>query len=206
MKKTLIIILFSAVPLEAYTRKLDDSQCAQSLFILADTGLLFEGIQLSVEKKWENLTTLGTSGYTDLYMLHRNGIFGKAGVKWSGIDLAFSPKGFQLPFTFLFNTQAGYYVHPYGGIRVGLFENTLGIGVDYWVFYDTFRWLTSLELLKDTSYAELIKTPHVGTRPRLRWINKVFLTQGFYLTFGVENIHNQLLKTNVGFVGIGLGF
>lgn len=85
--------------------------------------------------------------------------------------------------------------------RVGLFENTFGAGVDYYVplSTDKLHWITSLEMFDLTGANRLN-----DTRPHIKWINKAFFLRNFYTTFGVDDICSK--RDANPFIGGGLRF
>lgn len=85
--------------------------------------------------------------------------------------------------------------------RFGLFENTVGLGVDLDIPFDTddFRWVTSLEIF-DFRGRDRIN----DDRPHFKWINRVFMLRNLYLTFGADDF---ISKENAnGFFGGGIRF
>ena len=85
--------------------------------------------------------------------------------------------------------------------RVGLFENSFGAGVDYYVPLQTdkLHWITTLEAfdLRGTSRLD-------DTRPHIKWLNKAFFLRNFYTAFGVDDICSK--HDANPFIGGGLRF
>lgn len=69
--------------------------------------------------------------------------------------------------------------------RIGLFENTFGMGVDFYVPMPTnsLHWITTLELFDMKGVNRL----H-DNRPHLKWINRVYFLKHMYTTFGLDDI------------------
>ncbi len=70
-------------------------------------------------------------------------------------------------------------------VRLGLFENTFGAAVDYYVPLKTnfVHWITTLEAFDFSGVNRLN-----DGRPHIKWINKVFFARNFYTTFGLDDI------------------
>ncbi|MFH1831720.1 MAG: MlaD family protein [bacterium] len=86
-------------------------------------------------------------------------------------------------------------------LRIGLFENTFGVGADYYVplKLDSFHWITSLEAFDFSGTNRLD-----DSRPHVKWLNRVFFLKNLYTTFGVDDIYS---KQNANpFWGGGLRF
>ncbi len=86
-------------------------------------------------------------------------------------------------------------------LRFGLFENSVGFGVDFEIPFDTdkFRWVTSLEMF-DFRGRDRIEDP----RPHAKWLNRVFLMRNIYLSFGADDF---LSRHNANaFFGMGIRF
>jgi len=69
--------------------------------------------------------------------------------------------------------------------RVGLFESSVGAGVDYYVplHTDNIHWITTLEAF------DFRGIKRIGDqRPHLKWLNKLFFFKNFYTTFGLDDI------------------
>lgn len=86
-------------------------------------------------------------------------------------------------------------------LRIGLFENTFGFGLDYYVPLktDKFHWITTLEAFDMRGSNRLD-----DTRPHIKWLNKAFFLRNIYTTFGVDDIYS---KSNANpFFGGGFRF
>jgi phospholipid/cholesterol/gamma-HCH transport system substrate-binding protein len=85
--------------------------------------------------------------------------------------------------------------------RIGLFENTFGVGCDYYVPLKTnwVHWVTSLEAFDFAGVNRLN-----DTRPHVKWINKAFFLKNLYTTFGVDDIYSK--KSANPFLGGGIRF
>jgi phospholipid/cholesterol/gamma-HCH transport system substrate-binding protein len=89
-------------------------------------------------------------------------------------------------------------------VRLGLMEGTFGIGADYYIPFNTdkFAWTTTLEAF-DFKGTQRFDRDNDG-RPHLKWLNRVFLLNNVYLTFGADDF---VSKTNAtAFWGVGLRF
>lgn len=85
--------------------------------------------------------------------------------------------------------------------RFGLFENTVGAGIDIEIPFgtDKFRWVTTLELF-DLRGRDRIN----DNNPHLKWINRLFVMRNFYMAFGADDFVSRYNAN--GFFGIGLRF
>jgi len=85
--------------------------------------------------------------------------------------------------------------------RMGLFENTVGIGVDVEIPFgtDKFRWVTTLELF-DVRGRDRIN----DSNPHLKWINRVFVMRNIYMAFGADDFVSR--ENANGFFGVGVRF
>lgn len=87
-------------------------------------------------------------------------------------------------------------------LRFGLFESTFGVGVDYDIPFGTekFRWVTSLEAydFRGRDHYLFNQTPH------FKWLNRVFVLNSIYLTFGADDFGSKFNKS--GFFGFGIRF
>lgn len=102
--------------------------------------------------------------------------------------------------TFKFGFQIGKIYKDFA-FRFGLFENTVGMAVDFDIPFDTenFRWVTSLEAF-DFRGRDRID----DSRPHLKWINRLFIMRNLYFAFGADDF---ISKENAnGFFGGGLRF
>ncbi len=86
-------------------------------------------------------------------------------------------------------------------LRFGLFENSVGCGVDVEIPFgtDKFRWVTSLEIF-DMRGRDRINDQN----PHLKWINRVFVMRNIYMAFGADDFVSRYNAN--GFFGIGLRF
>jgi len=86
--------------------------------------------------------------------------------------------------------------------RFGLFENTVGFGVDVDIPFgcpDLLRWVTTFEAF-DFRGRDRIN----DERPHFKWINRVFLLRNIYFAFGADDF---ISKQNAnGFFGGGIRF
>lgn len=85
--------------------------------------------------------------------------------------------------------------------RLGLFENTFGMGCDFYVPLptDKVHWITTLEAF------DLRGINRVNdTRPHVKWLNKAFFMKNLYTTFGVDDIYSK--RTANPFIGGGFRF
>lgn len=102
---------------------------------------------------------------------------------------------------FTFNFQAGKWFNNLG-IRAGLFENSLGFGLDYnWPFAEEsdWRWLTTVEFFDFKGQNRLN-----DRRPYFKWLNSVYFRKNLYLAFGLDDF---ISKDNLNpFIGLGLTF
>ncbi len=82
--------------------------------------------------------------------------------------------------------QFGYYWQNVGALRLGLFANGPGIGGDYWLMHNRFKWLTTLELSGNSLHGAF----DYDTKLRflVKWLNRVFVFGGTYISFGVYHI------------------
>lgn len=85
--------------------------------------------------------------------------------------------------------------------RFGLFENSAGMGLDYDIPFrsEKFRWITSLELY-DFFGDDRIN----DQRPHVKWLNRVFWTNNFYMSFGADDFISR--HNANAFAGCGLRF
>lgn len=86
-------------------------------------------------------------------------------------------------------------------VRFGIFENTVGAGIDFDIPFgtDKFRWVTTLEAF-DFRGRDRIN----DSRPHFKWLNRLFVFRNFYFTFGADDFFS---KNNAnGFFGAGLRF
>lgn len=85
--------------------------------------------------------------------------------------------------------------------RIGLFDNTGGIAVDYDIPFPTnkFRWVTSFEVFDINGWNRL----H-DRRPHLKWLNKMYFMRNLYFTFGADDFVSK--RNANAFMGVGLRF
>ena len=85
--------------------------------------------------------------------------------------------------------------------RVGLFENTFGAALDYYVPLNSkkLHWVTTFEAydLKGTNRRN-------DTRPHLKWLNKLYFMKHIYTTFGIDDVVSK--KEASPFFGGGIRF
>jgi phospholipid/cholesterol/gamma-HCH transport system substrate-binding protein len=88
-------------------------------------------------------------------------------------------------------------------MRVGLIEGSFGVGADYFIPLPSEKvsWITTLEAFdfKGLHRLELFK----DRRPHLKWLNKVFLFNNIYTTFGIDDFVSQNASM---FFGFGIRF
>lgn len=86
-------------------------------------------------------------------------------------------------------------------LRFGIIENTAGFGIDYEIPFksDKFRWVTSFEAF-DLRGQDRID----DTRPHFKWINRIFVMNNLYLTFGADDFISR--RNANAFFGGGLRF
>jgi len=86
--------------------------------------------------------------------------------------------------------------------RFGLFDGTVGFGVDFDIPFKTekLRWVTSLEIFDMNGRLRL----DGDRRPHLKWLNRVFFLKNLYMTFGADDF---VSKHNANaFFGAGIRF
>jgi len=142
--------------------------------------------------------------YSDVYLASCSGLFGKLGLTYSsqgyahhdGCDMKVHGhrNGLRL------NLQVGKYWHPYGAVRAGIFEGTAGLGVDWWIAYNRLKWLTTFEIFDLRGYNRF----DCDSRPHLKWLNRLFVTDSWYFTFGADDFISRCNKS--AFIGIGAYF
>lgn len=86
-------------------------------------------------------------------------------------------------------------------LRFGLIEQSAGIGIDYEIPFasNKFRWVTTFEAF-DFRGQDRID----DTRPHLKWINRMFLFDTFYLAFGADDFVSR--RNANAFFGGGFRF
>lgn len=85
--------------------------------------------------------------------------------------------------------------------RMGLFENTFGAGVDFYVplYTDAVHWITTFEAFDFNGINR-----YKDRRPHLKWLNKVYFMKHLYTCFGVDDVVSKY--TSTPFFGGGLRF
>ncbi len=101
------------------------------------------------------------------------------------------------------NVQVGAYWFGIGAIRFGVFQGGPGAAVDYWLSYDRLQWLTSLEVFgyKIDDDIRHFWRGDMDSQPFVRWLNRIFLTDNLYFSFGAIHWHGT-----TGFAGLGYAF
>lgn len=86
-------------------------------------------------------------------------------------------------------------------LRVGLFENTFGLGIDYDVPFknEYVRWLTSLEVFDFKGQLRID-----DRRPHVKWLNKLFFKDSIYFVFGIDDFVSKCNSSS--FLGFGVRF
>lgn len=86
-------------------------------------------------------------------------------------------------------------------LRVGIFENTFGVGCDYYVPLETdfIHWITTFEAFDMRGNNRLD-----DTRPHLKWLNRVYFMKNLYTAFGVDDFCSK--RDANPFIGGGLRF
>lgn len=102
--------------------------------------------------------------------------------------------------TLLFSVQFGKRFDRLA-FRIGVFENTFGVGVDYCLPIPTSKvhWITTFEMWDTVGINRFD-----DKRPRLKWLNKVFFLKNFYTAFGLDDFVSKR-NANV-FLGGGIRF
>ena len=88
-------------------------------------------------------------------------------------------------------------------LRVGMFEGTFGAGADYFIPFknDKLSWITTLEIFDMKGLQRLdINTER---RPHIKWLNRVFLFNNIYMTFGLDDFVSENASS---FWGVGIRF
>lgn len=86
-------------------------------------------------------------------------------------------------------------------LRVGIFDNTGGMGVDFDIPMptDNFRWVTTFEAFDFYGWNRID-----DRRPHLKWINRMYMFNNIYVTFGADDF---VSKDNANaFFGAGMRF
>lgn len=87
-------------------------------------------------------------------------------------------------------------------LRVGLFEGAFGVGADYHIPFNSerFTWITTLE---GFDFRGMQRLNRAEAKPHLKWMNKMYVFNTFYMTFGVDDFVSDNRST---FWGFGLRF
>lgn len=99
-----------------------------------------------------------------------------------------------------FNIQGGIYFKNNWAFRAGLFESRPGVAIDYFLPFERFRWVSSLEAYDFTGSLHHVK----DHRPYLRWINRLFVVPYIYLAFGADDFASKCNKSV--FLGAGIQY
>lgn len=88
-------------------------------------------------------------------------------------------------------------------LRVGIFEGTFGAGADYFLPLpsNNLSWITSLEIFDFHGLQRL--ELFVERRPHLKWLNRVFMFNNLYATFGFDDF---VSNNGSYFWGFGIRF
>jgi hypothetical protein len=98
------------------------------------------------------------------------------------------------------NLQAGIWYAPVG-VRVGLYEGTAAVGVDVCMpRIACFQWLSSFDAYDFKGHNRF----NNDTRPHLKWLNRFFIGDNFYLTLGADDFISRRNKSVL--VGLGAFF
>jgi phospholipid/cholesterol/gamma-HCH transport system substrate-binding protein len=102
--------------------------------------------------------------------------------------------------TLLFGFQFGKIFNRIA-LRVGLFENSAGLGVDIDIPFktDKFRWVTTLEVFDMSGWNR-----KNDRRPHIKWLNRMFFLRNLYFTFGADDFASK--RNASAFLGAGLRF
>ncbi|MGE0009476.1 MAG: MlaD family protein [Candidatus Babeliales bacterium] len=86
-------------------------------------------------------------------------------------------------------------------LRFGLMESSVGVGIDVEIPFDTdnFRWVTTFEAF-DFRGRDRIE----DSRPHLKWINRLFILNNIYMTFGADDFISR--HNANAFFGAGVRF
>ncbi|HVX01026.1 MAG TPA: hypothetical protein VHA52_11400, partial [Candidatus Babeliaceae bacterium] len=101
----------------------------------------------------------------------------------------------------LLNLQLGGIYNNNLAFRFGVFEGFAGVGIDYDIPLpsERLRWITSFEAFDFTGCNRLC-----DTRPHLRWINRLFVTDNIYGVIGFDDFISRRNKS--AFFGVGFCF
>jgi phospholipid/cholesterol/gamma-HCH transport system substrate-binding protein len=88
-------------------------------------------------------------------------------------------------------------------VRVGLMEGAFGVGADYFIPLPTEKmsWITSFEAFDFKGLQRL--DFETQRRPHLKWLNRIFIFNNLYTTFGFDDFASHNASA---FVGFGLRF
>lgn len=104
--------------------------------------------------------------------------------------------------SFGLNLQAGSYFRNFI-LRIGLFESTPGLALDCLlpIPSNKIKWISTFEAFDFTG-----KNKIDGFRynPHLKWMNRLYFSPNFYLSFGADDFANK--EKRFGFLGVGLNF
>ena len=102
--------------------------------------------------------------------------------------------------TFKFGAQFGR-IYNNIALRLGLFEGSAGAGVDFDIPFNTnkVRWVTSIEAFDFTGWSR-----KDDRRPHIKWINKMFVFDTIYMTFGADDFVSK--RNANAFFGVGFRF
>ncbi len=96
------------------------------------------------------------------------------------------------------NLQLGK-IYKNAAFRLGIFEGTLGLAVEYAVPFGTRgAFLTSFEAFDLRGQNRL----YCDRRPHLKWLNKIYIGSHAYLAFGIDDFVSKYNKS--GFIGAGV--
>lgn len=86
-------------------------------------------------------------------------------------------------------------------LRIGLFEGTGGVGLDFDIPFrsEKFRWVTTFEMFDLIGW----NREH-DERPHLKWLNRMFVMNNIYFTFGADDFVSKR-NANI-FFGAGIRF
>ncbi len=92
--------------------------------------------------------------------------------------------------------------------RLGLFESSFGIGLDYDIpLENDLRWISSFELFRFNEFMTQTLSGRIIRdidMPHLKWYNKIFFNDSIYFVFGADDFISKFNKNF--FVGFGLSF
>lgn len=101
---------------------------------------------------------------------------------------------------FRLNLQAGAWYAPVG-VRAGLIEGTAGVAVDVCMpRFRGFQWLSTFEAFDFRGHNRF----NNDRNPHLKWLNRLFVGNNFYLTVGADDFISKHNKSAI--VGVGAFF